>query len=1202
MPLPFGLKQGWSWRHRVLTADDTGGDLVKSVLALLAQSKGWEEILQNIGAKDSNLLISGITGSAKGFLTAALYDRQNSSLLYIAPSFNLAEQVWSDLQTLLPEEKVLLFPARENPLYGIAASSPELVAERQKTLFALSSGQRCLVVTSIDALQYQLPAPSIFSSQGLQLSYGQQISLEELTSILVQGGYERVHLVERPGQFSQRGGILDVYGPGYDGPVRIEFFGDEIDLIKEFDLTSQRSLENIRSVLILPAQEIIWPATANGAGLQRLQAAFDRALQANPSLASHLREHVGADLEKLQEGLVFAGKERYLPFFVDQPWSLLDYLPPDAQVVIDEPTKVWEQAQEDYKFFLDGFTDLLSNGRLLPEQEQIAFEPEELLRRLPLGRTLFLALFPRRPAPWQINRHVSLQTKSVPNFHGQSSLLRQEVDRLLASNYYLVLMGGNGEQQQRVSAYLQNEIVDKVTIVTAEEQLQVGAVNLAPGSLTTGFEIPDARLCVFTYDNVLQRLRTSKPVRLSKAEGARLADYRDLAVGDYVVHVQHGIGQYMGIKTLEIDGLHRDYLQIRYAGEDRLYVPTDQIQLLQKYVGAEGRTPKIYSLGGGDWQKVKTRVKQSVQQMAKELLSLYAARQNTEGYNFPPDNEWQAQMEARFPYQETEDQLKAIAAIKSDLEAPRPMDRLLCGDVGYGKTEVAVRAAFKVATAGKQVAVLVPTTILAEQHYATFKERFAGFPIEIGILSRFRSPAENKETVRRLSQGLVDVVVGTHRLLQKDVKFFDLGLLIIDEEQRFGVAHKEKLKMLKENVDTLTLTATPIPRTLHMAMVGMRDMSVIETPPEDRFPVQTYVVEYNDELVRSAIRRELARQGQVYYVHNRVRSIRHVVDRLQKLVPEARIAYGHGRMSEERLERLMLDFIEGEYDVLVSTTIIESGLDIPNVNTMIVEDADKFGLAQLYQLRGRVGRSNRVAFAYFTYRPEKTLSEVAEKRLQAIKEFTELGAGFKIAMRDLEIRGAGNILGPEQHGFMMAVGFDLYCQLLEEAVRELQGKPAPVQHEVEIELPIDAFIPDRYIRDGKQKIEMYKKIRAISTLEDVDDIEDEMLDRYGRMPESVSNLLLVARMRVLAQQIGVSRLAVQTGTLLMQLAPRAFLTPMQIEYLFRRTNGQLRLQPNKPGSFVWQRPNSSPLTFAREWMRLVSDLLEEVPKEAEVDE
>lgn len=1171
---------------------------MKSITALLEQSSGWEDVQKAVAAKDGNLLISGVSGSAKSFLVATLHNKQSSCLLYLAPNSSLAEQAWSDLQTLLPEEAVLFFPARENPLYGIAASSPELIAERQKALYALASGQRCLVVAAVDALLYQLPAPSVFSSQGLELSYGQQISLEELTRTLVQGGYERVHLVESPGQFSQRGGILDVFGPGHDAPVRIEFFGDEIDLIKEFDLTSQRSLENIKQVHVLPAQESIWPQGANEVGLQRLQHALDKAVKANPTLAGQLLDHVGADLERLREGLVFPGKERYLPFFSDQPWSLFDYLPPATQIVVDEPTKLWEQAEQDHKFFIDGFTDLLSNGRTLPEHAYIAFAPEELPQRLPQGRTLFLALFPRRPAPWQISNHLTLQAKTVQNFHGQSAFLKQEMERLLANNYHLVIASGNADQQQRVRTYLESEGFDPILAV-ANTKPVAGKIHLVEGELTTGFELPDVRLSVFTTDNILQRLRSNKRAHLSKAEGARLADYRDLAVGDYVVHIQHGIGQYLGIKTLEIDGLHRDYLQIKYAGEDRLYVPTDQIELLQKYVGAEGRTPKIYSLGGGDWQKVKNRVKQSVQEMAKELLALYASRQETSGYSFPADNEWQEQMETRFPYQETADQLRAIEAIKGDLESARPMDRLLCGDVGYGKTEVAVRAAFKVATAGKQVAILVPTTILAEQHYATFRQRFAGFPLEVGILSRFRSQEENKETVRRLSQGLIDMVIGTHRLLQKDVKFFDLGLLIIDEEQRFGVGHKEKLKLLKENVDTLTLTATPIPRTLHMAMVGMRDMSVIETPPEDRFPVQTYVVEYNDELVRAAIRRELARQGQVYYVHNRVRSIRYAVERLKKLVPEARIAYGHGRMGEERLERLMIDFIEGEYDVLVSTTIIESGLDIPNVNTMIIEDADKFGLAQLYQLRGRVGRSNRVAFAYFTYKPEKALSEVAEKRLQAIKEFTELGAGFKIAMRDLEIRGAGNILGPEQHGFMVAVGFDLYCQLLEEAVRELQGTTAPVQHEVELEIPIDAFIPDRYVRDSKQKIEMYKKIRAVAVLSDVDDIEDEMLDRYGRMPESVSNLLLVARLRVVAQSFWIGRVAIQQGTLKMQLAAQAFLSPEQIEYLFRQTDGQLRLQPNKPGAFVWHKLNSSPLALAREWMRLMLGLLAEVPKEEE---
>ncbi|NLY54451.1 MAG: transcription-repair coupling factor [Firmicutes bacterium] len=1169
---------------------------MKSLIALLEQSASWEEIQQALANKQNNLLVSGVSGSAKSFLGAGLKASQGGTLLYIAPNSNAAEQVFADMQTLLPEENLYFFPARENPLYGIAALSPELMAERQKTLYALSSGEPCLVVSSWDALFYRLPVPSVFSSQGIELFYGQQLALADLTRLLVQGGYERVPLVEHPGQYSQRGGIIDIYGPGYDWPVRIEFFGDEIDLIKQFDLTSQRSLANVERVLVLPAQESVWPESANVAGLQRLETALAQAIEANPSLASSLTDHVGADLERLQAGLVFPGRERYLPFFLEEDWSLLDYLPPTARVIIDEPTKVWEQAEADYKLFMEGFTGLLEEGRVLPAHADIVLSPEELLKRLPRGRTLFFSLFPRRPAPWRIDQHVSFLAKGVQSFHGQSAFLRQETSRLLDNDYRVVIMSGDSEGQERMLAYLREEGLTPLLLQAGADLPPAGTIAVAAGHLVSGFEFPDMRLCVFAAGDIMQRLRPSRRVCLSQAEGARLANYRDLNVGDYVVHVHHGIGQYLGITTLEIGGLHRDYLQIKYAGKDKLYVPTDQIDLLQKYVGAEGRTPKIYSLGGGDWQKVKSRVKKSVQEMAKELLALYAARENEAGFSFPPDDEWQQQMEARFPYRETDDQLRAITDIKADMESPKPMDRLLCGDVGYGKTEIAVRAAFKAATAGKQVAVLVPTTILAEQHYNTFKERFAGFPLELGLLSRFRSPAANRETVRRLAQGLVDVVIGTHRLLQSDVKFWDLGLLIIDEEQRFGVKHKERLKMLKQNVDTLTLTATPIPRTLHMALVGMRDMSVIETPPEDRFPVQTYVVEHNDELVRNAIRRELQRQGQVYYVHNRVRSIRRVASRLAELVPEARIAYGHGQMSEERLERLVLDFVAGEYDVLVTTTIIESGLDIPNVNTMIVEDADKFGLAQLYQLRGRVGRSNRVAFAYFTYRPQKSLSEVAEKRLQAIKEFTELGAGFKIAMRDLEIRGAGNILGPEQHGFMVAVGFDLYCQLLEEAVRELKGQAPVKKADVELDLSLDAFIPDRYIRDGKQKVEMYKKIRAATELADVDDIEDEMFDRYGNMPESVRNLLLATRMRVLAQKLDIGRIVIGEDSLQIQLAAGAYWLPEQIEFLYRQTEGQMRLQPNKPGVFVWRQTNTFPVAMAKRWVQLMTELVELMPE------
>lgn len=1159
--------------------------------SLLADNESWSSIKRQIAGSSGNLLISGLGGSVKSLLVGTLASASHLPMLYVTATAAQAEHVTRDLQAFLPEFPVLSFPARENPLYGIAAQSPEIAAERLVVLERLSRGEQVLVVASWEALFFRLPDPITFAAHSIVLRYGQTVNPETVVRLLVQAGYERVDMVENPGQFSQRGGIVDIYGLTNEWPVRVEWFGDEIDLIRQFDLTTQRSLQNVDSVAVLPAHESIWPEAALAKGITRLNVALAKAKQQNPGLVEKLAEHIGEDIAKIEDKLVFAGRERYLPFFLPEKFTLIDYLGAEALVVVDEPTRIWEQAEGDFALWSEGVTNLLAEGRLLSLQVEMAFSPSELVARLPFGRTLFLALFPRRPAPWRIDQHYAFLARSVPSFQGQMPFFKQEVGRLLDNQYRVLIMAGEDSHHLHVKQYLEDEGFVAVRLLPPGAVPLAGQISIISGDLSGGLEISESKLYVLTEGDILQRGRPRQRGRLTKAEGAKLASYRDLAVGDFVVHVQHGIGQYLGIKTLEIEGSHRDYLHVKYAGQDSLYVPTDQIHLLQKYVGSEGKQPKVYSLGGGDWQKVKARVKASVQEMAKQLLVLYASRENGTGFAFPKDNEWQDQMEANFPYRETPDQLRAIADIKIDLETDKAMDRLLCGDVGYGKTEVAVRAAFKAASAGKQVAILVPTTILAQQHYHTFRERFAGFPIEVALLSRFRSASENAATAKKLGQGVVDVVIGTHRLLQKDIKFSDLGLLIIDEEQRFGVAHKERLKQLKQEVDTLTLTATPIPRTLHMAMVGMRDMSVIETPPDDRFPVQTYVMEHNQELVRNAIRRELERNGQVYYLHNRVRSMRTVVDRLAKLVPEARLAFGHGQMGEDKLERLMLDFIEGEYDVLVSTTIIESGLDIPNVNTLIVEDADKFGLAQLYQLRGRVGRSNRVAYAYFTYRPEKTLSEVADKRLQAIKEFTELGSGFKIAMRDLEIRGAGNILGPEQHGFMVAVGFDLYCQLLEEAVRELKGQPSRQEAEVELQLPFDAYIPDRFIRDGKQKIEMYKKIRAATEPGDVSDLEDELQDRYGSLPDAVQNLLLVARLRVLAGKLLITQLVINERDLTIRLSPETILKPEHVAWLYDRTQGKLRPLPNKPGALTQRLLEQTPLVMAKALLALLTELV-----------
>ncbi len=687
--------------------------------------------------------------------------------------------------------------------------------------------------------------------------------------------------------------------------------------------------------------------------------------------------------------------------------------------------------------------------------------------------------------------------------------------------------------------------------------------------MESGFIYPQGKLAIYTEAEIFGQARRPKRVRFS-SEGVKLTAFSDLKPGDYVVHINHGIGRYVNIKTLEIAGVHRDYLEVAYAGDDRLFVPVDQMQLLQKYVGVEDEPPKVHRLGGGDWQRVKNRVKESVQEMAEGLLALYAERQSLPGHAFAPDTVWQKEFEEAFVYEETPDQLKAIKEIKEDMERPRPMDRLLCGDVGYGKTEVAMRAAFKAVMDGKQVAVLVPTTILCQQHYQTFSQRFSGYPVTIRAMSRFQSPKEQEETKLGLAEGWVDLVIGTHRLISRDIVFKDLGLLIIDEEQRFGVSHKERLKELSKRVDVLTMTATPIPRTLHMSMVGIRDMSIIDTPPEDRFSVRTYVLEFNEEIIREAIRREMDRGGQVYFVYNRVETIDRMAAYLQNLVPEARILVGHGQMSEEQLERIMFDFYQGEADILVCTTIIETGLDIPNVNTLVVYDADRFGLAQLYQLRGRVGRSNRVAHAYFTYRKDRIIGEVAEKRLAAIRDFTDLGSGFKIAMRDLEIRGAGNLLGPEQHGHIAAVGFELYCKLLEEAIRERKGEQQPETPEPAIDLPVDALLPEDYINDIKQRVEIYRWTAAATSLEGIEALEDEVLDRFGNLPAPVENLFAVAKIKFMAKAIGIASLTQERQEIVARMFPGLSLAAEKVLPIIGKYPGAFRYQPGRTSVLRWR--------------------------------
>lgn len=1071
--------------------------------------------LERAGAHEA---VAGFGGAARHAFYAAVAG-SNRPTVIVTHSMQAAEAVVGDLAELLGENSVHLFPERELSHSDLLAFSPELSALRLQALSVLRTTKACVVVTTIRGMRQPLLSRESLERGLLTISKGDSVDLQETSERLVAMGYERALRVDARGQFAVRGGVLDVY-PLVGEPLRIELFDVEIDSIRHFDAETQRSADHLSSVVVWPAKETVATTAELRAAADRVEKELQVQLDkiSSEERRDQFREHVGRDIERMREGIHFPGLLRYVKILDEHAATLMEHVSKEAVVIYDEPTRLRETIERVSREEAEWLTGALEHGEVLPGL-LMPMDPHEAFRASG-RRQAFVSLFPRQVPGLSAMHTNTFSVRAMQNFHGQLPLLKSEVTRFQKSRQHIVFMASSDERAER----LQRVLEDFSISVERRPQFSLEASQpmLLIGNLSGGFEWTSGHLTVVTEAEVFANRRRARKVRSDASEAARIKSYQDLQVGDYVVHVSHGIGRYMGLETLVIDGNHRDYLHLRYAREDKLYVPVDQINLVQKYLGSEDKIPRVHHLGGTDWARAKSKVSKSVRDIAAELIKLYAARETAPGHAFRTDTEWQRDFETNFPYEETIDQLRAVAEIKRDMERARPMDRLLCGDVGYGKTEVALRAASKAVFDGKQVALLVPTTILAQQHYETFRERFSGFPVTIEVLSRFRSKVDATRVVKGLETGAVDIVIGTHRLLQKNLKFKDLGLLVVDEEQRFGVTHKEKLKQLRHNIDCLTLTATPIPRTLHMSMVGVRDLSVIETPPENRFPVQTYVVEYNDALLREAIERELGRGGQVYVLYNQVKSIHSIAERVARLVPEARVAVGHGQMPEVELERVMLDFLQGESDVLVSTTIIETGLDIPNVNTLIVYHANRMGLSQLYQLRGRVGRSNRIAYAYFTYQPDKALSEVAEKRLQAIKEFTELGSGFKIAMRDLAIRGAGNLLGAEQHGFISSVGFDMYTEMLADAISELRGEKQEPVFEPAVEVTVDGYFSDEYIADPTQKIEMYKKVVACRTILEVNDLEEELLDRYGEWPQPVQNLLSVARIRAYAFTYGLA--------------------------------------------------------------------------------
>ncbi len=1096
----------------------------------LLELEEYKQVLISVERYPGPVNIVGPSESQKAHICHAILTHTDNKGIYVAFNEMQARRLYEDFVFFLGED-ALFFPTKEVMLYDVNAKSNDAVYQRIAALDRMLAGDYRVVVTSIEAVSHKLVHPGLIKNSIIKIGMDSRIDLDEITRSLVMMGYERVETVERRGEFAVRGGILDVFSIDCDLPVRIELFGDEVDSIRQFDVNTQRSIDSIKNTKIIPAREIIYPPEKKEGIIRAIKEDLAKTGKKN----NIFTQKISADIEKLKESSYFAGIDRYIPYIADNPFSIRDYAGENTLVFMDEPVR---QEQRLDNLLLENeevCKGLLEKGHLLPESMRIFFDYNEVYSRLSENKLFLLNTINVDNIASGSSKTYSIPCRLIGSFMGNMDMLCESLSAWKSSKSRTLVLSGTRGRGERLRESLEAKGIESVYIHDLTAPIQPGQVIITHGSLHKGFEYPTIGFAVVSDKEVFGQDR--RPAKTSsKHKGRPISVFSELSLGDYVVHQTHGIGQYVGIEKLSVDGAKRDYLKIRYQNSDFLYIPTNQLDLIQKYIGTEGKLPKLNKLGGSDWAKTKSRVKESLRKLAAELIKLYAKRQAMSGFAYSKDTVWQRQFEEQFPYEETEDQLKCIQEIKADMESGRVMDRLLCGDVGFGKTEVAIRAIFKAVMDGKQVAYLVPTTVLAQQQYNSFAERLKDFPVTVDVISRFRTPAQQKKILRDVSSGNIDILVGTHRLLQKDIHFKNLGLLVVDEEQRFGVAHKERIKSLAPGIDVLTLTATPIPRTLHMSLVGIRDISVIEDPPEERYPVQTYVMEYNKDVIKDAIIREIGRGGQVFYLYNRVRSIDMKATQIQALVPDARVAVAHGQMEERQLEDIMLSFIKGDFDILVCTTIIESGLDMPNVNTIIVEDADRMGLAQLYQLRGRVGRSNRLAYAYITYKKDKIVSEIAEKRLQAIKEFTELGSGFKIAMRDMEIRGAGNLLGSEQHGHMDSVGYDMYCRLLDEAVRELKGEPLKREEsEITIDINISAYIDDSYISSEGKKIEMYKKIAAIRDAQDVMDIEDELTDRYGDMPEPVRNLIAIAHIKAISASLGITSVTEKDDTVIFQL-------------------------------------------------------------------
>ena len=1081
--------------------------------------------------------IAGSTGSQKSHLAYAL-SGDGRRILYILADEEKAKEVLEEYQFL--DGEVLFYPAKDFLFYRADIRGKYLVKQRMEVFRALKEEENVTVITTIGALMDGVRPPLKIDEEVFSVRTGETSDLEELVQRLSAMGYDREVQIEGPGQFAVRGGIVDIFPLTEEMPVRIEFWDDEIDSIRTFDAQTQRSIENREEITVYPARD-------------------------------------EADEQEEVSFLRYFRPEETL-LFLDEPARLYER----GEVIEEEVRQARERREEEEK---------------LPEGEKDIriFPVHEIAGLINQYHSIGFTALEGKVKEFLVRDVYSILAKNVNPYNSSFEVLTRDLKRLKRNGYRVILLSGSRTRARRLAEDLRDYDLNSFYDEDPERLVKPGEILVSYGHVAVGYEYPMLKFTVISETDIFGKKKKKKRRRIY--EGEKIQSFTDLKPGDYVVHENHGLGIYQGIEKIEIDRIEKDYMKISYAGGGNLYIPATQMDLIQKYASADAKKPKLNRLGGQDWERTKTRVRKAVQVIARDLVELYAARQEKEGYAYEPDTVWQKEFEEMFPFEETDDQAAAIEETKKDMESHKIMDRLICGDVGFGKTEVAIRAAFKAVQENKQVAFLVPTTILAQQHYNTLVQRMKDFPVRVDLMCRFRTPSQQKKTLEDLKKGQVDILVGTHRILSQDVCFKDLGLLVIDEEQRFGVQHKEKIKKLRENVDVLTLTATPIPRTLHMSLIGIRDMSVLEEAPMDRMPIQTYVMEYQDEMVREAIVRELSRQGQVYYVYNKVKDIAEITARVQSLVPEANVAYAHGQMREHQLERIMYDFINGDIDVLVSTTIIETGLDISNANTMIIHDADKLGLSQLYQLRGRVGRSNRMAYAFLLYRRDRLLREVAEKRLAAIREFTDLGSGFKIAMRDLEIRGAGNLLGEAQHGHMEAVGYDLYCKMINEAVKNMKqgtSQEEAASFTTTVDLNVDAFIPASYIPDEYQKLDIYKRIALIETEEEMDDMMEELIDRFGDIPKKVQKLILIARLKAFAHSVYVTSIEQKGQTLKITMYERAKVRGEEIPKLLERRKGELVFKNDTPPYFLYEQKKRNRKEKDPDILEVVKNLLNDI--------